>query len=90
MENLTAQNTVSTKVNQLVERITSTCDALLSALEVNAQAIGQYGGGVVQHFDSEFVDRVVKALLKIKYHVRRLDKELKCRSYATPRKTAWS
>ncbi|MDR0860010.1 MAG: hypothetical protein LBO09_03340 [Candidatus Peribacteria bacterium] len=77
MDNLNTSNTVSTKVSQLVENIANTCDALISALEVNAQSVGSYGGGIVEHFDSEFVDRVVKALLKIKYHVTRLDKELK-------------
>ncbi|MDR2541821.1 MAG: hypothetical protein LBD11_09090 [Candidatus Peribacteria bacterium] len=77
MENSISSNTVSTKVTQLVENIASTCDALISALEVNAQSVGSYGGGIVEHFDSEFVDRIVKALLKIKYHVIRLDKEIK-------------
>lgn len=77
MDTFNTQNTVSTKVTQLVESIANTCDALISALEVNAQSVGSYGGGVLQHFDSEFVDRVVKALLKIKYHTIKLDKELK-------------
>ncbi|GHV22026.1 hypothetical protein FACS1894176_05620 [Bacteroidia bacterium] len=77
MENFNTSNAVSTKVTQLVENIASTCDALISALEVNAQSVGNYGGGIVEHFDSEFVDRVVNALLKIRYHVIRLDKEIK-------------
>jgi hypothetical protein len=74
---LNTQNTVSLKVNILLENISQTCNALLSALEVNAQAVGNYGGGIVQHFDSAFVDRIVKTLLKLKYHVLRLKKELK-------------
>jgi hypothetical protein len=77
MENLNTHSTVSNKVSQLVEQLTQTCDALISALEVNAQAVGNYGGGIMQHFDSEFVDRVVKALLKLKLHLLRLEKELK-------------
>ncbi|MDR2191212.1 MAG: hypothetical protein LBP53_08895 [Candidatus Peribacteria bacterium] len=76
MENLTLQSTVTTKVSHLVEQITTTCDALISALEVNAQSVGSYGGGVLQQFDSEFVDRVVQSLLKIKYHTFRLAQEI--------------
>ncbi|MDR2416441.1 MAG: hypothetical protein LBD75_07810 [Candidatus Peribacteria bacterium] len=76
MENLNLQSTVSSKVSHLVEQISSTCNALLSALEVNAHSVGTYGGGILQQFDSEFVDRVVKNLLKIKYHTARLAKEL--------------
>jgi hypothetical protein len=76
MENFNTQNAVSTKISHLVEHISDTADALISALEINAQSIGSYGGGVVQHFDSAFVDRVIKTLLKLKYHLQRLDKEL--------------
>ncbi|MDR0650021.1 MAG: hypothetical protein LBG59_01040 [Candidatus Peribacteria bacterium] len=76
MENLNLQSTVSTKVSHLLEQISNTCDALISALEVNAQSVGTYGGGILQPFDSEFVDRVVKNLLKIKYHTTKLAKEI--------------
>jgi hypothetical protein len=75
MNNVNTPNTVSTQVNQLVENITQTCNALISALEVNAQSVGSYGGGIVQQFDSEFVDRIVKNLLKIKYHTAKIAKE---------------
>jgi hypothetical protein len=77
MNQINLPSTSTTKITRLVEHLTSTCDALLSALEVNAQAVGSYGGGIMQHFDSEFVDRVVKTLLKVKYHTMRLAKELK-------------
>jgi hypothetical protein len=76
MKNLNLQSTVSTKVSHLLDQISNTCDALLSALEVNAQSVGNYGGGILQQFDSEFVDRVVKNLLKIKYHTAKIATEL--------------
>ncbi|MDR3169173.1 MAG: hypothetical protein LBU27_05450 [Candidatus Peribacteria bacterium] len=77
MTNLNTINTSTTKITQLVKNIAQTCDALVSALEINTQSVGNYGGSVLYHFDSEFVDRVVNSLLKIKYHTMRLDKELK-------------
>ncbi|MDR0606881.1 MAG: hypothetical protein LBG52_00660 [Candidatus Peribacteria bacterium] len=76
MENRNTVSTSTTNIIQLVENIAQTCDALISALEVNVQSVGNYGGSVLHHFDSTFVDRVVKSLLKIKYHMMRLDKEL--------------
>ncbi|MDR0369325.1 MAG: hypothetical protein LBH96_02010 [Candidatus Peribacteria bacterium] len=77
MENLNIASHASNKISQLMENITATCGALLSALEVNAQSVGSYGGGILQQFDSEFVDRVVKNLLKIKLHITKISKELK-------------
>ena len=76
MEQFNTLNASTNKLSHLVEQINQTCDALLSALEVSAGAVGNYGGGIIQQFDSEFVDRVVKALLKIKHHTTRLSKEI--------------
>jgi len=77
MENLNTTPSSSNRITHLMEKINATCDALLSALEVNAQSVGTYGGGILQQFDSEFVDRVVKNLLKIKLHTTKISKELK-------------
>ena len=77
MEKMNTPTAVSSKVSQLVESIISTCDALISALEVNAQSVGSYGGGMMQQFDSEYVDRIVKTLWKLKHHLVRLEKEVK-------------
>ena len=76
MEQFNTFSASTNKLSNLVEHINQTCDALLSALEVSSDAVGNYGGGIIQQFDSEFVDRVVKALLKIKYHTARLSKEI--------------
>ena len=76
MTQLDTLDSSANKISHLVENINQTCDALLSALEVSTDAVGSYGGGIVQQFDSEFVDRVVKALLKIKYHTAKLSKEI--------------
>lgn len=77
MENLNITSNASNKISQLMENISTTCDALLLALEVNAQSVGGYGGWVLQQFSSEFVDRVVNNLLKIKLHTAKISKELK-------------
>lgn len=70
----------STKLNekliQTMDKINETCNALISALEVNAQAVWEYGGGVAHKINSEYVDILIKNILKIKYHLFRLKKEL--------------
>jgi hypothetical protein len=77
MEPLNLSSNVSNNISQLMENINTTCNALLSALEVNAQSVGGYGGTILQQFDSEFVDRIIKNLLKIKFHLSKISKELK-------------
>jgi hypothetical protein len=32
------------KLSNLMDKISETCNALISALEVNAQSVGEYGG----------------------------------------------
>lgn len=76
MESVNNLSSSSNSIKQLMNQINLTCDALLGALEVQASQIGQYGGGVLQSFDSEFVDRVVKSLLKVKLHTQKIAKEL--------------
>ncbi len=64
------------KLSNLMDKINETCDALISALEVNAQSVGEYGGWVAHHISTEYVDILIKNILKIKYHLVRLEKEL--------------
>ncbi len=67
---------LSEKLVQTMEKINETCNALISALEVNAQAVWEYGGGVAHKINSEYVDILIKNILKIKYHLFRMQKEL--------------
>lgn len=64
------------KLSNLVDKINETCNALISALEVNAQSVGEYGGWVAHQINTEYVDILIKNILKIKYHLIRLQKEL--------------
>ena len=64
------------KLSNLMDKINETCDALISALEVNAESVGAYGGWVAHQINTEYVDLLIKNILKIKYHLIRLEKEL--------------
>ena len=64
------------KLSNLMDKINETCNALISALEVNAEAVGQYGGWVAHQINTEYIDILIKNILKIKYHLVRLEKEL--------------
>ena len=66
----------SEKLSNLINKINETCNALISALEVNAQSVWGYTGWVASQINSEYVDLLIKSLLKIKYHLLRLEKEL--------------
>lgn len=66
----------SEKLSQLMDKINETCNAIISALEVNAQSIGEYGGWIAHKISTEYIDILIKNLLKIKYHLQRLQKEL--------------
>ena len=66
----------SEKLSNLINKINETCNALISALEVNAQSVWGYAGWVASQINSEYVDLLIKSLLKIKYHLLRLEKEL--------------
>ena len=65
------------KLSNLIDKINETCNALISALEVNAQSVGEYGGWVAHQISTEYVDILIKNILKIKYHLLHLEKELK-------------
>ena len=64
------------KLTNLMDKINETCNALISALEVNAESVGQYGGWVAHQITTEYIDLLIKNILKIKYHLVRLEKEL--------------
>lgn len=64
------------KLSNLMDKINETCDALISALEVNAQSVGEYGWWVAHKISTEYVDLLIKNILKIKYHLLRLEREL--------------
>ena len=64
------------RLANIMDKINETCDALISALEVNAQSVGEYGGWVAHQINTEYVDLLIKNILKIKYHLLRLEKEL--------------
>jgi hypothetical protein len=59
-----------------MDKINETCNALISALEVNAESVGGYSGWVAHKINTEYIDILIKNILKIKYHLLRLEKEL--------------
>ena len=64
------------KPSNIMDKISETCNALISALEVNAQSVWEYGGWVAHQISTEYIDILIKNILKIKYHLMRLEKEL--------------
>ena len=64
------------RLSNLINQINETCNALISALEINAESVGAYGGWVAHQISTEYIDLLIKNILKIKYHLLRLEKEL--------------
>ena len=64
------------KLSNLIDKINETCNALISALEVNAESVGEYSGWIAHKINTEYIDILIKNILKIKYHLVRLEKEL--------------
>ena len=58
-------------VNALIDKINSTCDALLVALEYNSGTVSTYNMTIVQrtNINSEFIDRVVSNIIAMKKHL---------------------
>ena len=75
MESLNSIQSNETLSN-LMDKINETCNALISALEINAESVGQYGGSIAHQINTEYIDILIKNILKIKYHLVRLEKEL--------------
>ena len=63
-------------LSNLMDKINETCNALISALEINVKSVGQYGGSIAHQINTEYIDILIKNILKIKYHLVRLEKEL--------------
>lgn len=76
MNELNTLSSTTTKVSTLLDKIASTCDALVGALDMTKESTSQYGGGIVQQFETEFVDIVIKTLLQLRLYTARLHKEL--------------
>lgn len=64
------------KLSNLINKINETCNALVSALEINAQSIGGYSWWIAHQINTEYVDLLIKNILKIKYHLIHLEKNL--------------
>ena len=76
MNEINTPASTTTTVNHLLEKITATCDALVAALEYTTEQASQYGGGIVESFDSEYVDIVIRTLLQLRAYAVRLGKEI--------------
>ena len=77
MNNLNSLTPASiNKINVLVDKINSTCDALLSALEFNTEQASGYNMTIVYKMDmnSEFMDRVVTNIISMRSHLNELKK----------------
>lgn len=74
----------SERLSQLMDQINETCNALISALEVNSSSVWEYGWSVAHQISTEYVDILIKNLLKIKYHIVRLQKELNTGLISSP------
>lgn len=63
-------------VNALIDKINSTCDALMAALEFNTQTVSSYNMTIVERMNvnSEFIDRVVTNIIVMKSHLADLKK----------------
>jgi len=63
-------------VNALIDKINSTCDALMAALEFNTQTVSSYNMTIVDRMNvnSEFIDRVVTNIIVMKSHLADLKK----------------
>lgn len=71
--------TSANKIIALVEKISATCDALVSALDITSDAVGNYGGVTLSKVEAqpEFVDVVILNVAKIKNHLRDIKKALR-------------
>jgi len=75
MNNLNSLSSESiNRVNALVDKINSTCDALLGALEFNTEEASGYNMTIVyrMNMQSEFMDLVVKNIESMKIHLGQL------------------
>ena len=71
-----APSSTLTKMSPLLDRISQTCDALFAVLDMTSEQTSQYGGGILQSFDSEFVDVVVKLIVQLRLYTKDLQRQL--------------
>lgn len=76
MNEINTLSSTTTKMTTMLDKITATCDALISALEYTTEQASQYGGGIVHCFESEYVDVVIRTLLQLRVYATRLGKEI--------------
>ena len=76
MENINTLSSTTTKMTELLDKIASTCDALISALEFTTEQASQYGWGIIQSFETEYVDVISRTLLQLRAHGTRMGKEI--------------
>lgn len=76
MNEINTLSSTTTKMTTMLDKIAATCDALISALEYTTEQASQYGGGIVQSFESEYVDVVIRTLLQLRAYATRLGKEI--------------
>lgn len=58
------------QINKLVNKINSTCNALLDTLTLKPDAVGNYGVVISQKLDTEFVDAIVRNIWIIQSHLK--------------------
>ena len=56
-------------VTKLLSEITNICDQLVAAFEVSSDNVMSYGFSLADDMHTEFVDRVIVAIDKLKLHV---------------------
>lgn len=76
MNGLNTLSNTTTKMTNLLDKISTTCNALVSALEMTTESTSQYGGGILEQFDPEFVDKVISLLIQLRLYTTRLHKEI--------------
>lgn len=67
--------TSTATLNHLLAKIEGTCNALISALEITTESASSYGGGMIRHFESEYVDQIIRNLLQLRAYSLRLRQE---------------
>lgn len=68
------QRNVITKITALIDKVTATCDALVSALEIDSKTVATYWWVVISKVEKQpdYVDVVILNISKIKNHLRDL------------------
>ena len=80
MENSFKSSESLRNVDALVKKIEGICrnieQSLAVCMEINTSSVGSYSTGTAAQIDSEFVDKIILTVQKIKNHLRDLKKAL--------------